>query len=207
MLHCRLSSGLRVQLCAPGLGRVKREGIVPVNKYSHTLSVPGTAPYPIHPDSDSPSTLVISPSRVPTALMLAGGVNSADHAQTFPNLVAHLRGQGAYVALLQPHSFGRSVGDALNAVLRQFSGLDTQAEHVEVGEGLCASTWGSVVGGDGGFVVTENIQRASSSIAPTQAVRAEKGAWRVWGLGGVGPVCIAGRHEKGWQVLNAQCTT
>lgn len=40
--------------------------------------------------------------------------------------------QGLYVALLDPQRFGRAVGEALNEVLRQFSGLDTKAEHAEV---------------------------------------------------------------------------
>ncbi len=40
------------------------------------------------------------------------------------------------MALLQPHSFGRVVGEALNEVLRQFSGLDTHAQHAEVGTGV-----------------------------------------------------------------------
>ena len=52
------------------------------------------------------------------------------HPCYIPSLVTSLH--GAYVALLHPHSFGRVVGDALNEVLRQFSGLDTQAQHVEV---------------------------------------------------------------------------
>lgn len=153
---------------------------------------------------------------IPAALTVAGGVNSTDHARTFPDLVAllraqaphlplsmplhacflasscttrHCRGrlmrqhssrssaipallkwlvtsgvqndfglrctsdecagrvcipsawfmgsccaQGCHAALLQPRELGAGagVGDALNAVLRQFSGLDTDASDMEV---------------------------------------------------------------------------
>ena len=69
--------------------------------------------------------------RLPTGLVLAGGVNSADHCRTFPNLAAYLRGQGCYVALLQPHTFGRVPGEAIGETLRQMSGLaDSRAEHM-----------------------------------------------------------------------------
>lgn len=40
-----------------------------------------------------PSLPGLPPGRVPTALVLAGGVNSADHTSTFPNLAKHLRDQ------------------------------------------------------------------------------------------------------------------
>ena len=58
--------------------------------------------------------------------MLAGGVNSDDHSHTFPNLVAHLREQGCYAALLQPTSFGKSPQEALNAMLCQLWGRTTR---------------------------------------------------------------------------------
>lgn len=68
---------------------------------------------------------------LPTALVLAGGVNSADHCTTFPALAAHLRGHGCYVALLQPASFGKVSGDAIGEALRQVSGLtQSRAEHL-----------------------------------------------------------------------------
>lgn len=38
--------------------------------------------------------------------------------------------QGCYAALLQPHTFGRVPGEAINRTLRQFSGLDTPAQHL-----------------------------------------------------------------------------
>jgi len=60
--------------------------------------------------------------RIPTGLVLAGGVNSADHIHTFPTLAAHLRSRGCYVALLSQATFSRSLSDALNSTLRQFSG-------------------------------------------------------------------------------------
>jgi len=67
--------------------------------------------------------------RIPTGLVLAGGVNSADHVRTFPKLANHLRSEGCYVALLRPYDFGKSVSDALNAALRQLSGLhETRAD-------------------------------------------------------------------------------
>ena len=68
--------------------------------------------------------------RVPTGLVLAGGVNSADHMCTFPNLAAFLHRAGCYVALLQPASFARGPGEAFGEVLRQMSGLgESRAEH------------------------------------------------------------------------------
>eukprot|EP00887_Chlorella_sp_A99_P005249 scaffold1.g5249.t1 len=66
--------------------------------------------------------------QVPTGLVLAGGVNSANHARTFPNLVAHLRAQGCYAALLQPAGFGHSPQEALNALLCQLLGRATRAD-------------------------------------------------------------------------------
>ena len=66
-------------------------------------------------------------AQVPTGLVLAGGVNSADHAATFPNLAAHLRAGGCYAALLSLASFGRSPSEALNAMLCQLAGLDSRA--------------------------------------------------------------------------------
>lgn len=70
--------------------------------------------------------------RLPTGLVLAGGVNSADHCRTFPHLAAFLRQHGCYVALLQPASLGRAAGDATGEVLRQWSGLGaSKAEHVD----------------------------------------------------------------------------
>jgi origin recognition complex subunit 3 len=93
--------------------------------------------------------------RVPTGLVLAGGVNSADHVATFPGLAAHLRGAGCHVALLQPACFAQGVGAALNTALRQLSGLaDSQADQFaalaawyrdEVGTG-----GGTVAGGGAG---------------------------------------------------------
>jgi origin recognition complex subunit 3 len=69
--------------------------------------------------------------RLPTGLVLAGGVNSADHCRTFPNLAAYLRRHGCYVALLQPHTFGKGPGDAIGETLRQMSGLtESRAEHM-----------------------------------------------------------------------------
>ncbi|KAL4437146.1 hypothetical protein ABPG75_004285 [Micractinium tetrahymenae] len=63
--------------------------------------------------------------QLPAALVLAGGVNSADHCTTFPALAAFLRQHGCCVALMQPASFGKVPGDAVSEVLRQVSGLAT----------------------------------------------------------------------------------
>lgn len=70
--------------------------------------------------------------RVPTGLVLAGGVNSADHCHTFPRLAAFLRQHGCYAALLHPHSLGKVPGDAIGEVLRQLSGMAaSKAEHMD----------------------------------------------------------------------------
>eukprot|EP00891_Asterochloris_glomerata_P007571 jgi/Astpho2/7571/Aster-02477 len=68
--------------------------------------------------------------RLPTALTFAGGVNSADHAKTFPTLAQLLRDQGCHVALLQSGCLGAGTGVALalNAIMRQFSGRETDAD-------------------------------------------------------------------------------
>ncbi|CAL8462846.1 g2380 [Coccomyxa elongata] len=70
---------------------------------------------------------------LPAALTVAGGVNSSDHARTFPDLVSQLRSQGCYAALVQPRdlSANSTVGTALNSILRQFSELDTEASDFE----------------------------------------------------------------------------
>lgn len=61
---------------------------------------------------------------IPTALVLAGGVNSADHVRTFPNLACHLRSSGCSVALLQSSHFpSTSIAVALNSALCQLTGL------------------------------------------------------------------------------------
>lgn len=70
--------------------------------------------------------------QLPAGLVLAGGVNSADHCTTFPALAAFLRRHGCYVAVMQPASFGRVPGDAIGEVLRQLSGLArSRVEHLE----------------------------------------------------------------------------
>lgn len=110
---------------------------------------------------------------IPTALTFAGGVNSADHAQTFPALADLLRqqvsttsgsihentcafmqscsflrsrtpcllltcslcsSQGCHVAILQPSHLtqGKGVSAAVNAVLQEFSGIQTDADDMLV---------------------------------------------------------------------------
>lgn len=74
--------------------------------------------------------LAVGCQRIPTGLVLAGGVNSADHGRTFPSLADFMRQQGCYVALLKPEHFTRGPGETAGEVLRQFSGLaDSRAEH------------------------------------------------------------------------------
>ncbi|KAK9806953.1 hypothetical protein WJX72_008557 [[Myrmecia] bisecta] len=67
---------------------------------------------------------------IPTALTFAGGINSAEHARTFPALVTCLREQGCYAGLLSVRDFrpGCSVSGSLNSLLRQFSGQDTHED-------------------------------------------------------------------------------
>lgn len=69
--------------------------------------------------------------RLPTALVLAGGVNSADHVTTFPNLANFLKSSGCYVALLQQHDVGKAAGEAINACLRQFADIQSSSEHFD----------------------------------------------------------------------------
>lgn len=67
--------------------------------------------------------------RIPTGVVLAGGVNSADHVRTFPNLASYLREAGCYVSLLTPSTLSSSLSEVINSTLRQFSGLhDTAAD-------------------------------------------------------------------------------
>lgn len=68
--------------------------------------------------------------RLPTALVLAGGVNSADHCTTFPNLAGFLRRSGCRAALLSPATFGRFPGDAVGEILRQLSGRADSREEL-----------------------------------------------------------------------------
>lgn len=52
-----------------------------------------------HHAPDMSSSFVHRSRIIPTALTFAGGVNSADHAQTFPTLVNLLKQQVGYVQL------------------------------------------------------------------------------------------------------------
>lgn len=61
--------------------------------------------------------------RIPTALALAGGTNAADHTRTFPALSNFLKSQGCYVAHLKPSLFTRSLGDGINEIFKQLTGL------------------------------------------------------------------------------------
>lgn len=82
------------------------------------------------PGSDACPELSAGCQRIPTGLVLAGGVNSADHGRTFPSLADFLRQQGCYVVLLKPEHFSRGPGETIGEVLRQFSGLaESRAEH------------------------------------------------------------------------------
>ncbi|KAL0049556.1 hypothetical protein WJX82_004745 [Trebouxia sp. C0006] len=83
-----------------------------------------------HQDPNSSNSFAQRRRIIPTALTFAGGVNSADHAQTFPALVNLLRQQGCYAAILHPSQLpsGKGVSSAVNSVLCQFSGLETEAD-------------------------------------------------------------------------------
>ncbi|KAA6416560.1 MAG: origin recognition complex subunit 3-like, partial [Trebouxia sp. A1-2] len=83
-----------------------------------------------HQDPNSSNSFAQRRRIIPTALTFAGGVNSADHAQTFPTLVNLLRQQGCYAAILHPSQLpsGKGVSAAINSVLCQFSGLETEAD-------------------------------------------------------------------------------
>jgi hypothetical protein len=107
----------RIQNCLESTDAAVYESLLALAKLHHPKDgLPANTPaYGLH--------------RIPTGLVLAGGVNSADHVRTFPTLANHLRSEGCYVALLRPYDFGKSVADALNAALRQLSGLhDTRAD-------------------------------------------------------------------------------
>lgn len=99
--------------------------------------------------------------KIPSGLVLAGGINSADHVRTFPNLAAHLRAQGCYVALLQAHDMDRSLGDGISAVMQQFSGENDKKkdkfEHVlEWYKAQTASSSTLAGGGVGGASTADN---------------------------------------------------
>jgi len=107
----------RIQSCLESTDAAVYDSLLSLAKLRHpTDGLPTNTPaYGLH--------------RIPTGLVLAGGVNSADHVRTFPNLANYLRSEGCYVALLRPYDFGKSVSDALNAALRQLSGLnETRAD-------------------------------------------------------------------------------
>jgi hypothetical protein len=60
--------------------------------------------------------------RLPTGLVLAGGVNSADHAQTFPSLVEHLRAQVGRQGGLHWRGREGGTGEAGRAALERQGG-------------------------------------------------------------------------------------
>ncbi|CAK0784901.1 hypothetical protein CVIRNUC_008106 [Coccomyxa viridis] len=70
---------------------------------------------------------------VPTALAVAGSMNAADHAGTFSALVSFLRAKGCHAALLQHQDLAanKGISGALNSILQQLSGLDTDACDME----------------------------------------------------------------------------
>ncbi|KAG7671721.1 hypothetical protein Ndes2526B_g07385 [Nannochloris sp. 'desiccata'] len=107
----------RIQSCLESTDAAVYESLLALARLHHPIDgLPRNTPaYGLH--------------RIPTGLVLAGGVNSADHVRTFPTLANHLRSAGCYVALLRPYDFGKSVSDALNSALRQMSGLnETRAD-------------------------------------------------------------------------------
>jgi hypothetical protein len=76
--------------------------------------------------SSDPTTPAEASTSLPAALVLAGGVNSSDHAGTFAALAKALTSQQhCYTATLNPYLFGRSAADAFNSVFSQFSGQES----------------------------------------------------------------------------------
>lgn len=76
--------------------------------------------------SSDPTAPAEASTSLPAALVLAGGVNSSDHAGTFAALAKALTSQQhCYTATLNPSLFGRSAADAFNSVFSQFSGQES----------------------------------------------------------------------------------
>lgn len=131
--------------------------------------------------------------RLPTGLVLAGGVNSADHCRTFPHLAAFLRQHGCYVALLQPASLGRSAGDALGEVLRQWSGLGaSKAEHVEA-----LAAWYADETGAGLEAAAPAAQQQTEQQRRQQGEEDESGGDEDEDAADGGEECVAGRVVAG----------
>ena len=108
--------------------------------------------------------------KIPTGLVLAGGINSADHVRTFPNFAAHLRSQGCYVALLQAHNMDKSLGDGISAVMQQFSGeTDTRKTKFDNLLEWYANTISQTTTGAAGAHVEDAI--AGSSAAAEEGTR------------------------------------
>lgn len=70
-------------------------------------------------------------SAIPVALLYGGGINTADHAGTFAHLAATFTAANHAVAHLSPHHVDKNVGQTFNAILRQFSGLETAADDLQ----------------------------------------------------------------------------
>jgi origin recognition complex subunit 3 len=69
--------------------------------------------------------------QIPTGLVLAGGVNSADHAETFHQLARALRQSGAPVALVRSQDLLQGGQQGLTAALKCVAHQLTGVEHYE----------------------------------------------------------------------------
>ena len=87
--------------------------------------------------------------RIPTGVVLAGGVNSADHGQTFPRVAQQLRTNRCYTALLQSHDFGKTLSGVFNLILHQFSSSSPYI-HFYGGSGGSGGSGNDVVDEKGG---------------------------------------------------------
>ena len=124
------------------------------------------------PGSDACPELSAGCQRIPTGLVLAGGVNSADHGRTFPSLADFLRQQGCYVALLKPEHFSRGPGETIGEVLRQFSGLaDSRAEHF-----AALAAWYADEAGSGDELAQQAQQTAQQEQQEQQAEQPAAGS-------------------------------
>jgi len=69
---------------------------------------------------------------IPTGLIMAGGVNSADHAQMLPRLKRYLQGKGCRVALLSPGIFTRGMSAIVSKMMDELK---------EDSEGIVSDTY------------------------------------------------------------------
>uniref|UniRef100_A0A1D1ZPQ3 Uncharacterized protein n=1 Tax=Auxenochlorella protothecoides TaxID=3075 RepID=A0A1D1ZPQ3_AUXPR len=106
---------------------------------------------------------------LPAGLVLAGGVNASDHAQTFPALASHLRNQGCYVSLLHPNSLGKTPSAALQQVIKDFAGLDSPGADTQA----LAAWYQDETGG--GVLGSMDCEAPAPAAAPRAARSSQRG--------------------------------